>query len=168
MGTTVKFTATGTFTDSTTQDLTSLVTWNSSDTKIAIISNISGTRGLATSQAEGTTTITASFAGFTSNNATLTVSPAELVSITVTPASASVPLGSTFLFQFSATGKFTDGSSQDLTKSVNWVSSNIFVAIISNTPGFQGQATPQNVGTTTITATLGNISGTAVLNVTSF
>jgi hypothetical protein len=168
IGTTVHFIATGTFTDSTTQDLTSLVTWNSSDIGIATISNASGSRGVATSQAEGTTTITASFSGITSNNATLTITPAELVSITITPASASVPVGTTFLFQFSATGTFTDGSSKDLTTLVKWVSSNIFVASISNTPGFQGQATPINVGTTTIIATSGNISGTAVFKVASF
>jgi len=162
------FIAIGNFTDKTTQDLSSLVTWNSSNTGVATISNTSGSRGLATSLAEGKTVITASFSGITSNDATLTITPAELVSITVTPASANVPLGTTFLFSFSATGTFTDGSSKDLTTSVHWVSSNTLVASISNTPGFQGQATPTNVGTTTITGTSGSISGTALLNVTSF
>ncbi len=167
LGKTQPFTATGTFTDSTTQDLTSLVTWNSSVTRVATISNTSGSKGLATSLAEGTTTITASFSGITSNNATLTITPVELVSITVIPASASVPIGTAFA-PFRATGAFTDGSLKDLTTSVIWVSSNIFVASISNTPGFQGQATPVNVGTTTIFATSGSIFGAALLQVTSF
>ncbi len=160
LGQTQLFIAIGTFTDDSTQDLSSLVIWNSSNTGVATISNTSGSRGLATSKAEGTTTITASFSGITSNNATLTITPTVLVSITVTPASISGPLGS--LFQFSATGTFSDGSSTDLTKSVNWVSSNIFVANINP----QGLATAFNVGTTIITATSGSISGSASLTIT--
>ena len=167
LGQTQQFIATGTFTDNSKQDLTSLVTWNSLDSGVATISNTSGSKGLATSHSEGTTTITASFSGITSDNATLTITPVELVSITVAPASASVPIGTAFA-PFFATGTFSDGSLKDLTTLVNWVSSDIFVADISNTIGFQGQATPRNVGTTTITATSGSISGTALLKVTSF
>ena len=43
--------ATGTYTDNSTQDLTSLVTWDSSNTSIASISNASGSSGLATAAA---------------------------------------------------------------------------------------------------------------------
>ncbi|HXY55378.1 MAG TPA: Ig-like domain-containing protein [Nitrospirota bacterium] len=168
LGLTQQFIATGIFSDGTKLNITSSVTWNSTDTVVAIVSNATGSNGLATSQSEGTTTITASFSGITSNNAALTITPAELRSIMVTPASANVPLGTTFSFQFSATGTFTDSSTQNLTTSVTWSSSNVFVASISNTSGFQGQANPLNIGTTTITATSGSISGTAVLNVTSF
>jgi len=51
----------------------------------------------------------------------LSVTPAELVSIDVTPTNASVPLGSTR--QLTATGTYTDATTQDLTSSVAWVSS---------------------------------------------
>ncbi len=166
LGQTKQFIATGTFSNGTTLNLSSSVNWNSSDIGVATISNTVGTNGLATSKAQGTTTITASFSGITSNAATLTVTPAQLVSITIIPASASIPFGTAI--NFSATGTFTDGSSLDLTKSVNWVSSDTSVAFFNNTPGFQNQAIPLSVGTTTITATLGSISSTALLTVTFF
>jgi len=54
-GSTLQFNATGNFKDPPTQDITSLVTWTSSDTTIATIS----TSGLATGVKAGTVTITA-------------------------------------------------------------------------------------------------------------
>jgi hypothetical protein len=59
-GTTQKFTAKGTF-NGTTVDLTSSVTWHSSNTGVATVSNEAGTYGLATALptgATGTTTTT--------------------------------------------------------------------------------------------------------------
>ena len=47
-GTTQQFTATGTYTDASTQDLTAAVTWSSSDEGVATISNAGGSEGLAT------------------------------------------------------------------------------------------------------------------------
>ena len=67
-GSTQQFAATGTFSDSTTQDLTAQVTWNSSNTGVATIS----TSGLATGIAAGTVTITAT-SGAISGTATLAV-----------------------------------------------------------------------------------------------
>src|SRR5207249_12326751 len=61
-GTTRQFTATGTYSDFTTQDLTTQVTWSSSSPAVATISNAGGTQGLATSVAAGgPITITATF-----------------------------------------------------------------------------------------------------------
>ena len=45
---TLQFTAHGTYDDGLTEDVTNLVTWNSSDPTIASISNTAGTQGLAT------------------------------------------------------------------------------------------------------------------------
>ena len=49
-------TATGTFSDNSTQDITTSVTWSSATTSVATISS----RGLATALTTGTTTIRAS------------------------------------------------------------------------------------------------------------
>jgi hypothetical protein len=57
-------TATGTFSDGTTQDLTMDVTWSSGTPGVATISNVAGSEGLATSVAIGTTTITATLDGY--------------------------------------------------------------------------------------------------------
>ncbi len=54
------------------QDLTATVTWNSSTTGVASISNATGSKGLATAIAQGTTTITA-VSGNVYGSATLTV-----------------------------------------------------------------------------------------------
>jgi hypothetical protein len=69
---TVQFTATGTMTDNTTLDLTTIVTWASSNTVVATIDN----SGLATAMAEGTTAISATSSAATgsiSSSITLTV-----------------------------------------------------------------------------------------------
>ena len=162
MGTTQQFTATGTFSDGSIQDLTASAYWTSSALNVATISDSSPTFGLATSTGTGTTTITAT-SGSVSGTTTLTVTPVALVSIAVTPANPSIALGTTQ--QFSATGTFTDGSTQDLTTTVTWSSSTNTVAVISNNTGSQGLATSAAVGTTTITATSGSVAGSTLLTV---
>jgi hypothetical protein len=154
--TTKQFTATGTFTDGTTQDLTSQVTWASATTTVATIT----TAGLATGVGAGTSTISATFSGKTGST-TLTVTPATLSSITVTPATASVPKG--FSRQYTATGNFSDGTTQDLTSLVTWASSTTTVATITSA----GLANLVGVGTTTITASYSGKSGTATLTGTA-
>jgi hypothetical protein len=76
---TEQFTAIGTYSDNTTQNLTTSVVWNSSDTTVATISNTASSNGLVTSLAAGTTTIKASL-GSVSGSTVLTVTPS-----TVTP-----------------------------------------------------------------------------------
>src|SRR4029079_3992494 len=63
--------AIGTFTDGTTQDVTTNVTWESSNPNVTV-STASGSAGLATANALGTATITATHAP-TGVNATTTV-----------------------------------------------------------------------------------------------
>lgn len=73
-GSTVTFTAMGTYTGSAQQqDITSLVTWNSSNT--AVIATITGGSGAVSSTATSgsTTTVTASLNGITSGPLTITV-----------------------------------------------------------------------------------------------
>jgi len=159
-GLTQQFTATGTFTDNSTQNLTNSVTWSSSTTAVAIISNTTGSQGLATGESAGTTTITAT-SGSVSGGTTLTVAPAALISIALSPVGSSIPQGTTQ--PFTATGTFSDNSTQDLTASVTWASSTQAVATITTA----GVATGVGAGTTNISATLGNISGTTNLTVTA-
>ena len=71
-GASQQFAALGTYSDSSTQSLTASATWSSSSTSVATISNATGTSGLATAMAVGTTTITAT-SGLVSGFATLTV-----------------------------------------------------------------------------------------------
>lgn len=149
-----QFTATATYTNGTSADLASGVTWNSSSPSVATIDG----SGLATTVAAGATTITATVGAF-SDTSDLTVVPAHLTSIAVTPAVQSIAQGTAQ--QFSAVGSFDDGSTQ-LLPSVTWSSSSSSVASVDST----GFATGIAAGTTTITAASGSVSGTASLTVT--
>jgi len=71
-GWTKQFTATGTFSDNTMQDLTTLASWSSSSLSVATISNAAGSNGLVTSLATGTTTIATTWGG-ASDSTLLTV-----------------------------------------------------------------------------------------------
>jgi trimeric autotransporter adhesin len=163
-GTSTSFTATGVYTDNSTQNLTSSAAWTSSDTTIASISNASGSNGMALAVATGSVTITASL-GSVSGNTSLTVTAATLVSISVTPAAPSIALGTAQ--QFTATGTYTDNTTQNLTTQVTWASGTASNATISNASGSQGLASSSSVGTSTITATLGAVSGSTSLTVTA-
>ena len=163
-GTNQQFTAIGTYTDNTTQDLTDTTTWASGSTNVATISNAANSHGLATSVAPGTTTITAT-SGTIIGTTTLTVSAATLASIAVTPATPSIAKGTDQLFV--ATGTFSDNSTQDLTNSVTWSSGTLGTATISNALGTEGLASSGVEGTTIITATLGSTSGTTTLTVSA-
>jgi uncharacterized protein YjdB len=156
--TATQFSAVGTFANGSTQDLTSSVSWTSSPASVATVSNASPTKGLAAGVAPGAATITALFAG-QSGSATLTVTNATLNSITVAPNDANISLGGTQ--QFTATGTFSDGTTEDLTAQVTWSSSDVSVATI--TAG--GLASTAGKGSTTIAAKMSGISGTASLTV---
>ncbi len=164
VGTTQAFTATGTYSDGTTQDVTAAASWSSTDPSRLSISNATGTRGVGTAVASGSATITASLSGLTGSTP-VTVSGAALASLSVNPASTSVPLGSTR--SFFAVGTFSDASMQDLTAQCTWASSASSVATLSNADGSRGVATPLAVGSTTVTASLSAKQGSAALTVTA-
>lgn len=84
LGTTQKFIATGTFSNNTTQNLTGAVTWSSTSTSVATISNMAGFNGLSTLVSTGTTTITAK-SGNVSGSTTLTVVGGTAAAINVMP-----------------------------------------------------------------------------------
>jgi hypothetical protein len=155
-GTTQLFAATGTNSLGQATPL-SAVTWSTGNSAVATINS---STGLATCvQAGNSTTITATSGGIV-GSANLTCGAATLVSIAVTPAAASIPVGGTQ--QFTATGTDTLGSMTSLTSpTVTWNTSNPGTASISST----GLATCLTAGNpTTITATSGGItSNSAVL-----
>ncbi len=92
LGTTQQFTATGTYSDSSTRDITTSVTWSSSDTSAATISNVTGSKGLATSVASGSTTITA-ILGTIPGNTTLTVTAPPQATLTLPETGQTISYG---------------------------------------------------------------------------
>ncbi|MGB8521548.1 MAG: Ig-like domain-containing protein [Candidatus Acidiferrales bacterium] len=155
-GTTQQFTATGTFSDNSTQNLTGTVTWSSQTTGTATIT----AGGLAKGVAAGTSTIQA-VSGAVNGSTTLTVTAATLVSVAVTPANPSIAKGKTE--QFTATGTFSDNSTQNLTSSVTWSSQS--TGVVTITAG--GLATGVATGTSKIEAASGAVDGTTELTVTA-
>jgi len=156
LGLSRQFTATGIYTDGSKQNMTNVVTWSSSATGVATINSAA----LATSVKQGSTTIAAS-SGAVQGTATLTVTAPVLVTISVTPANASIALG--LQQQFGATGTYTDGSTRNLTAPATWSSSTTSVATISA----GGLAGTLNEGVTTVQALLGSIHGSTTLTVTA-
>src|SRR5262249_57642310 len=112
--------------------------WSWSKASIGAVSNRGGREGLGKGVvAGGPVTITATQGGI-SGTAQLTVTAASLQSISVSPGLASVPAGLTQ--QFTATGHYSDGTTQGLTASASWSSSNASIATVSNTAGSHGLA----------------------------
>jgi Bacterial Ig-like domain (group 2) len=83
----------------------------------------------------------------------------KLISISVTPQTGSITLGTSQ--QFKATGAYSDGSSQDLTTTATWSSSNRAVATINP----EGLATTVGTGTATISASMNSVTGVSALTV---
>ena len=160
-GTTLQYTATGYYSNGAiTPGIT--VSWSSSNTTVA---SINGTTGVAAGLTAGTTTITATALGITSSTTTLTV--AGLTSIAVTPATTTISVAATQQYDAVATYTTSTGTTgtEDVTAQATWTSSSPAVATFSaSTPGLATGVAP---GTTTVTAAIGSVSGTATLNVTA-
>jgi len=138
----LQLTATATFSDGATADVTALVTWGSSDPSFAV------SNGLASAVAPGTAVITASDPGSTySANVSLSALGADLDTLTISPIDPTILVG--LSLQLSADGLLTDGSIADYTGSVWWSSSDETVATVSQTGLFSAVA----LGSATITAT---------------
>jgi len=152
---TQQFTAMGNYSDGSTQNLTSSVTWSSGTMSVATISST----GLATAVVGGTSTITAT-KGAISGSTTLTVVADFPVSIAVTPANPSIAKGTTG--QFTATGTYSDSSVRDITSQATWSSDTPAVATINSS----GLSSGLTLGTSVITATFNGISGSTTLTVT--
>jgi uncharacterized protein YjdB len=152
-----QFTATGIFSDGTSQDLTSGVAWGSDNSAVATISN----SGLASGLTAGSANISACV-GNTCDNTSITIAAATLQNIAVLPGSASIASGSTQ--QFTAIATYSDGSTLDITSAAQWTSSVPGSAPVSGSGLVTASAPTSNV---TITATSGAVSGSATLNVTS-
>jgi uncharacterized protein YjdB len=131
------------------------VTWSSGNTTVATVSG----SGLVTARAAGSTTITATSGG-QSGTASLTVTVVPVASVTVSPAVASVAVGSTL--QLSATARDSAGNALS-GRTITWTTSNGAVAGVSAS----GLVTGVTAGSATISATSAGKSGTAAITVTA-
>lgn len=158
----VRLTATGVWDDGFTANVTSQATWTSSNNAVASVSTAAGSRGRVTPVAAGTATISAQYNGVVGST-TVTVTAATLTSISITPDPATVGVGSSQ--QLVATGKFSDGSTLDVTDYVGWASSDASIGDVSNATDTKGMLYGFKAGALTITATRGTVVGKSSANV---
>ena len=135
----LQLTATGTYSNGTTQALTAVV-WQTSQSDVVTISS----QGNVTGMGQGVAQVSAVYEGVTGTTS-VAVGPPALVSIAVSPNQSSLPVGESE--QLTATGTLSDGSTQNLTQSVTW---SLSAAIASVSPA--GATVASAVGTATISA----------------
>lgn len=161
VGQSVAMTATGTFSDGSTQNITATSAWTSGTPSKATVGPLTTTEAV-NCIAGGTSVITAT-SGVISGNSTLTCN-AVLSSIAVTPASPSIVAGTGI--GFIATGTYSDGSKQDVTTTSTWGSSSTSIASLGALTT-QQSVNGLSAGSSTISATVGSVSGNTTLTVTS-
>ena len=161
-GTSLQLSAIGTWSDGSTQVITTQVTWDSSADMIATVSDAMGSQGVAVGVDKGVATVSATLDNVV-GMISLKVTNAALVSLAVSPPSATIPKGTSQ--QFSAVGTYSDQSTQDLTATATWSSSNVGTATIGTGMMNPGLAFGVAAGMATLTAASGQVSGTATLTV---
>jgi hypothetical protein len=160
VGESKQLTATGSFSDGSTQGLTQSATWSSSVPATATVN----AQGFVTGMSAGVTQVSAAYHGIT-GTASVTVGPPVLLSITISPpnqsssSSFALPLGETE--QLTATGNFSDGSTQDFTQSATWSSSESATVKVSA----HGVVTGVGVGVVQVSATYQGVTGSASITV---
>ena len=160
---TQQFTATGTYGDNSTKDISSSATWSSSNANAATI-NSSGLATAGTSTGVSTT-ITAKSGNQTAST-TLTVSNQSSNGLTITCATGCISGQGTGTFTAllsSGSVTFTATDTNNNAVSPTWSSSNPSVATFANSS--TGLATLLTAGQTTVTAQSSGASGSVTLTV---
>ncbi len=156
LGDSASFGLVGTYTDGVVEELSG--TWLSSDLGVALVTPA----GLITPMGEGVAVITATVGSLTVDG-DVTVLPAELLSIAITPGGSQLPVGAERLFV--ATGTYSDGVLTDLSEQVFWGSSAPGLASVTNLQGLEGTVTAHSEGGLTILASYASISGSVTMEV---
>lgn len=173
LGTTQDFRAIAFFDDGSRENVTFAGNWSLTEdppilaryeTPVGAVPSAIDDFGTAISIALGVDELRFEFQDRSASSA-IEVVAAELVSITISPRDESVPVGA--LTDFTASGIFTDGSTENLTAAVEWSSSDPGVAVVSNASPTRGQAEALAVGVTTISAVFGDIGDATQLRVSS-
>jgi len=148
------FTASASYSDGLTVDITSSAEWSVSE-------NVTlGSNGLITAVSAGTATVTASYNGF-SDTAEVTIEakkdPLSITNITISPSDLEIMKGEDGVF--TAIAIYSDGSTSDITSSAKWtVSGN---AVMDS----NGSVTAVSTGSATVTASYNDFSDSAEVTI---
>lgn len=125
--------------------------WFSSDNSVLTVSG-----GVVYGHAPGTALVTANYNGLFGYASVQVKAPPVATSITLSPASKTVRMGSTYTFSAAVKDQYGNTMSG---QAVTWSTANSAVATVDAT----GRVTPQSLGTTTVTATSGTATGSATV-----
>src|ERR1700721_575119 len=146
--------ATGNYTDGSTQNLSQSATWISAAPATATVS----AAGKVVANAIGTTTVNVS-SGSIAGSASLNVTAPVVTALNIVPSTVSMLIGSNRQLQAMAT--LSDGSTQDMSATVAWSSTQPNVAMMSSA----GVAHARKMGSTPAPAQTNNVTGSADLTV---
>ncbi|MFY8351458.1 beta strand repeat-containing protein [Pseudoalteromonas sp. SSM20] len=162
-GTQVVYQGFARFTDGSTQDITALGAWSSSNQTVASIGFTGALSGIAHTFTPGTSTICIDYLAKQACTL-LTVTDAAANKLVITPSNISVPLGTNGYY--SATAFYTDGHSTDVTTLASWQIVDTTIATISNTATSSGFASSHSKGKTQVTAQFEGLSDSTSLTIT--
>jgi hypothetical protein len=147
-----RLTASARMSDGTVRDVTNAATWESSNPLLAAVSST----GMVTVVGSGEVDVRATYQNVT-GTLRLSVTTLAVAAVTVSgaPSVASSP------FQLTATARFSDGSTPDVTRSATWESSNVQLASVSSS----GYVTILGNGAVDLKATYQGVTGAAHVNV---
>jgi hypothetical protein len=129
LGNMSQFSATGIFSDEIDSDMTDKVTWTSSDITVARVSNDIPNKGLVKAVSMGTARINATFQDKIGYSSLIILEPG-LFSIQISPETIAIEIGETR--QLYANGYYTNGTINDITNRVTWISSNPDIISVTN------------------------------------
>lgn len=144
-----RLTAIGFLSDGTRRDVTSEAQWESSSPAVATVGN-GEKAGLVRAIQGGGRTVIEAIIGEMRAQAQLQVTAATLTRISIDQNGLSLPKGVSD--ELTATGHLSDGSTQDVTQTLIWSSSDPGVAQVGNELETRGKVTAMNLGTATVTA----------------
>ena len=164
LGLTGQVTATVTYDDGSTEDVTKQVTWISSNPETAIVSTQSEVAGLVITGKEGNTRIGAQL-GDLIQYLTFEVAEPAVLSLSI-ESSKGTTLGIGQSVQLRAWATRTDDTRSDITKDVSWACSDGSIALIDNQTNKGFLTTKQTTGMMNVTATLNDIESAEEFEIT--
>jgi hypothetical protein len=146
-----QLTATARMSDATSRDVTSTAVWESSNPLLATVSST----GMVTVVGSGELDVRATYQSVTGSMHLRVGRSVVAVTVGGAPPASSSP------FQLTATARSSDGSTQDVTRSATWESSNVQLALISAS----GYVTILGNGDVDLKATYQSVTGAAHVSV---
>jgi hypothetical protein len=153
------FIATGIFSDGSSQDLTAVAKWSSSNEQIATVLNDAASSGQVQLKKAGQVTISAQF-GEIVGSVEVNVPDISMTELRIEPDAPYACAGSST--PLTVMGRYADGVEVDITSAISWQVQDPEVVTISSEPGSKGVAQTKYTGATVVKALLptelGNLS----------